>query len=138
MWVDSWEEQREARDERIGPSHYFASHGLRDVAERFLYGFELVYLGAPRHYAPKTHLLAAAGLLVAAWRHRRRDLVLIATAFLTLLPVTWTSLAMPFNRIAYGALLPFTLLFSATLFEAVVKLCLRALPGLARVSHQAG
>jgi hypothetical protein len=100
------------------------------VVERFLHGFELVYWSAPRHYSPKIHLLAAAGLLVALLRRRRRDLVLVATMLLTLLPITWTSLAMPFTRIAYGAQLAFVLLFSAILFECARDLALRAYPGL--------
>ena len=130
MWVDTWEELRAKKDEPLGPSHYFPSHGLSDVAERFLFGFELVYVGAPRHYAPKIHLLAAAGLLVAALRRRRRDLVLVATMLLTLLPITWTSLSMPFTRIAYGALLAFILLFSAILLEFARDLSGRAMPGV--------
>ena len=130
MWVDTWEELRANMDEPLGPSHYFASHGLSDVAERFLFGFETVYVTAPRHYTPKIHLLAAAGLLVGALRRRRRDLVLIATAFLTLLPITWTSLPMPFTRIAYGAQLAFILLFSAILLEFARDLSVRAIPRL--------
>jgi hypothetical protein len=130
MWVDTWEELRATQDEPLGPSHYFASHGLSDVVDRFLYGFEAVYLTAPHHYTPRIHLLAAAGLLVAALRRRRRDLVLIATAFLALLPITWTSLPMPFTRIAYGAQLAFILLFVAILLEFVRDLCLRVFPGL--------
>jgi hypothetical protein len=129
MWVDTWEELRANQDEPLGPSHYFASHGLSEVVERFRYGFEAVYLTAPQHYTPRIHLLAAAGLLVAALRRRRRDLVLIATAFLTLLPITWTSLPMPFTRIAYGAQLAFILLFSAILLEFVRDLAVRAIPG---------
>jgi biotin transporter BioY len=127
MWVDTWEELRANQEEPLGPSHYFASHGLSDVIERFVFGFETVYLTAPRHYTPKIHLLAAAGVLVGALRRRRRDLVLIATAFLTLLPITWTSLPMPFTRIAYGAQLAFILLFSAILLELAWDLSVRAL-----------
>jgi len=129
MWVDTWEELRAKKDESLGPSDYFASHGLADVAERFLYGFELVYVSAPRHYAPKIYLLTTAGLLVAALRRRRRDLVLVATMLLTLLPITWTSLPMPFTRIAYGAQLAFVLLFWAILLEFARDLCVRAIPG---------
>jgi hypothetical protein len=129
IWVDTWEELRANQDEPLGPSHYFASHGLSEVLERFHYGFEVVYLTAPQHYTPRIHLLAAAGLLVAALRRRRRDLVLVATAFLTLLPITWTSLPMPFTRIAYGAQLAFILLFSAILLEFVRDLAVRAIPG---------
>ena len=129
MWVDTWEELRANQNEPLGPSYYFASHGLSEVVERFRYGFEAVYLTAPQHYTPRIHLLAAAGLLVAALRRRRRDLVLIATAFLTLLPITWTSLPMPFTRIAYGAQLAFILLFSAILLEFMRDLAVRAIPG---------
>jgi hypothetical protein len=127
MWVDTWEELRANQKEPLGPSHYFANHGLSDVVKRFRFGFETVYLTAPRHYTPKIHLLAAAGVVVAAFRRRRQDLVLIATAFLTLLPITWTSLPMPFTRIAYGAQLAFILLFSAILLELAWDLSVRAL-----------
>jgi hypothetical protein len=129
MWVDTWEELRANMDEPLGPSHYFASHGFSDAVDRFLFGFETVYVTAPQHYTPKIHLLAAAGLLVAALRRRRRDMVLVATAFLTLLPITWTSLPMPFTRIAYGAQLAFLLLFSAILLEFARDLSVRAIPG---------
>jgi len=129
MWVDTWEELRANMEKPLGPSHYFASHGFSDVVDRFLFGFETVYVTAPRHYTPRIHLLAAAGLLVAALRRRRRDLVLVATAFLTLLPITWTSLPMPFTRIAYGAQLAFILLFSAILLESVRDLWVRVIPG---------
>jgi len=118
MWLDSWEEVRATKNEQIEPSYYFATHGLSDVVDRFLYGFEAVYLKAPWHYSPKIHLLAAAGLLAALWRRRRRDLALVAILVLTLLPITWTSLPMPYTRIAYGAQIPFVLLLSATLLES--------------------
>lgn len=137
MWVDTWEELRARKDQPLRPSHYFASHGLSDVAERFLFGFELVYWSAPRHYAPKIHLLAAAGLLVTVLRRRRRDLVLVATMLLTLLPITWTSLSMPFTRIAYGAQLAFILLLSASLMEFARDLSVRAMPGLSEGSGAA-
>jgi hypothetical protein len=118
MWVDTWEELRAHKYEPLGPSDYFANHGLSDVADRFLFAFEFVYLTAPQEYAPKMQLLAAAGLLVAVARRRRRDLVLVGIMVLTLLPITWTSPSMPFYRLAYGAQLAFVLLLSAILFEA--------------------
>jgi hypothetical protein len=117
MWVDSYEEMRASKHEHLGPSHYFASHGISDVVKRFLHGFEFVYVRAPQDLTPKIHLLAGAGLLVAVLRRRRRNLVLVTTAFLTLLPIAWTSLSNPFFRIAYGAQLAFILLFSAVLIE---------------------
>jgi hypothetical protein len=135
LWADSWEELRAGKDVVLGPTDYFATHGLSDVVERFRYGFEIVYVTAPRHYTPKIHLLATAGLVVCLLRRRRRDLVLVATMFLTLLPIAWTSLPTPFNRIAYGAELAFILLLLAVFFEVVGNLCLRAVPGLARASH---
>ena len=130
MWVDTWEELRAHKDESLGPSDYFASHGLSDVMSRFLFGLEFVYVTAPHQYTPKMYLLAAAGLLVALLRRRRRDLVLVGVMVLTLLPITWTSLSMPFYRLAYGAQLAFILLYSAILFEAVRDLAARALTRL--------
>ncbi len=65
MWVDTWEELRAHKDESLGPSDYFASHGLSDVMSRFLFGLEFVYVTAPHQYTPRMYLLAAAGLLVA-------------------------------------------------------------------------
>jgi hypothetical protein len=118
MWVDTWEELRANMKEPLGPSDYFASHGLSDVASRFLFGFKFVYVTSPQEHTPKMHLLAAAGLVAAVVRRRRRDLVLVGIMVLTLLPITWTSLSMPFYRLAYGAQLAFILLFSAILFEA--------------------
>lgn len=53
MWVETWEELRDRKDEPLGPSHYFASQGISDVAERLLFGFELVYWSAPHHYSPR-------------------------------------------------------------------------------------
>jgi hypothetical protein len=126
MWVDTWEELRANKYEPLGPSHYFASHGFSDVASRFLFGFEFVYVTAPHEYTPKIHLLAAAGLLVAIVRRRRRDLVLVGIMVLTLLPITWTSLSMPFYRLAYGAQIAFILLFSAILLESARDLAGRA------------
>jgi hypothetical protein len=126
MWVDTWEELRANMYEPLGPSYYFANHGLSDVASRFLFGFKFVYVTAPHEYAPKLQLLAAAGLLVAIVRRRRRDLVLVGIMVLTLLPITWTSLSMPFYRLAYGAQLAFVLLFSAILFETARDLAVRA------------
>lgn len=126
MWVDTWEELRAQKYEPLGPSDYFASHGIPDVLSRLRFGFEFVYVTAPHEYTPKMHLLAAAGLLVALLRHRRRDLVLVGIMLLTLLPITWTSLSMPFYRLAYGAQLPFVLLYSAILFEAARDLARRA------------
>lgn len=128
MWVDTWEELRAKMKEPLGPSDYFADHGLSDVASRFLFGFELVYVTAPQDLTPKIHLLAVAGLLVAIARRRRRDLVLIGAMVLTLLPITWTSLSMPFHRIAYGAHFAFILLFSAILLEFARDLAARAFP----------
>jgi hypothetical protein len=128
MWTDSWEELRAGKDHLLGPSDYFASHGLEDVAERLLYGFEFVYLRAPQELTPKIHLLAAAGLLVAVVRRRRRDLILVAIMLITLLPITWTSLSTPFHRIAYGAEIAFIVLFSAILLELGRDLCARAIP----------
>jgi hypothetical protein len=130
MWVDTWEELRAKKEEPLGPSHYFADHGLSDVVNRFRYGFEFVYVTAPQDLTPKIHLFAAAGLLVAAVRRHRRDLLLAAIMFITLLPITWTSLPMPFARIAYGAQFAFILLFSAALLEFARDLTLRALPRL--------
>lgn len=130
MWVDTWEELRENKDEPLSPSYYFANHGLSDVVKRFLYGLEFVYVTAPRELTPKIHLFAAAGLLVAILRFRRRDLVLAGIMVITLLPITWTSLPMPFARIAYGAQLAFILLFSAALLESARDLAVRALPRL--------
>lgn len=70
-------------------------------------------------------------------RRRRRDLVLVATMLLTLLPITWTSLSMPFTRIAYGAQLAFILLFSAILLESARDLLVRAIPGVGGRSEAA-
>jgi hypothetical protein len=126
MWVDTWEELRAKKNEPLGPSDYFADHGLSDVASRFLSGFELVYVTAPQELTPKIHLLAVAGMVVAVARRRRRDLVLVGAMVLTLLPITWTSLSMPFFRIAYGAQFAFILLFSAVLLEFARDLAARA------------
>jgi hypothetical protein len=128
MWTDSWEELRAGKDHLLGPSDYFASHGLEDVASRLLFGFQFVYVRAPHELTPKIHLLAAAGLLVALVRRRRRDLILVAIMLITLLPITWTSLSTPFDRIAYGAEIAFILLFSALLLELGRDLCARAIP----------
>jgi hypothetical protein len=81
---------------------------------------------------PKIHLLAAAGLVVAMARRRRRDLVLVGAMVLTLLPITWASLSMPFFRIAYGAQIAFILLFSAVLLEFARGLAARAIPHFSR------
>jgi hypothetical protein len=127
MWVDTWEELRANKDEPLGPPYYFATHGFSDVVKRFLFGFEFVYVKAPQDLTPKMHLLAAAGLLVALLRRRRRDLALAGIMVITLLPITWTSLSMPFFRIAYGAEVVFILLFSAILLELARDLSVRAL-----------
>jgi hypothetical protein len=127
MWVDTWEELRANKYEPLGPSHYFANHGFSDVVKRFLYGLEFVYVTAPRELTPKIHLLAAAGLVVAVLRRRRRDLVLVGIMVITLMPITWTSLPMPFARIAYGAQIAFVLLFSAILLELARDLTARLL-----------
>jgi hypothetical protein len=130
LWTDSWEELRAGKDQILGPSDYFADHGLSDVVDRFLYGFEFVYVTAPQDLTPKIHLLAAAGLLVTAVRRRRRDLLLAAIMFITLLPITWTSITTPFSRIAYGAQIAFILLLSPIVLEAARDLVLWALQRL--------
>jgi hypothetical protein len=126
LWTDSWEELRAGKDHVLGPSDYFASHGLEDAAKRLLFGFEFVYVRAPRELTPKIHLLAAAGLLVALARRRRRDLILVVVMLITLLPIVWTSLSTPFDRIAYGAEIAFIILLSAILLELGRDLFARA------------
>jgi len=128
MWVDSWEELRANLHAPLGPSDYFADHGLSDALRRFVFGFQLVYVTAPQELTPKIHVLAVAGMGVAIARRRRRDLVLMGAMVLTLLPITWTSLSMPFHRIAYGAQFAFILLFSAVLLEFARDLAARAIP----------
>jgi hypothetical protein len=127
MWVDSWEELREHKKDRLGPSYYFATHDFSDAVDRLLFGLGLVFVEAPQELTPKMHLLAVAGVLVAAVRRRRRDLVLAGIMVITLLPIAWTSLSMPFLRIAYGAQLAFILLFSAVMLELARDLIARAL-----------
>jgi hypothetical protein len=114
MWVDTYE---------LGHSSgtyswrdYVADHSAWDAIQRAWGGFWNVGFSIPYRMEddfPALFLLALGGVGVAALRGPSSYRVIAVFGILQLLPLMWTNLSNPNDRVPYAATMPFEIVFAA-------------------------
>lgn len=120
MWVDTYAEAHTGEAfSSFTWRDYAAKHNAADFMLRWGHGFLETFSLPFRNERifgirfPLLYLLAAAGLAVSAFTRNRTYLALAAFFLLQMLPLIWTTLSNPTDRVPYASLLPFELVFSA-------------------------
>ena len=120
MWVDTYA-QAHTGDSFASFTwrDYAAAHQFGDFLQRWLHGFQRVF-ALPLRFErissvgfPVLYLLAIAGLLASVLQRNRTYLALGAFFLIQILPLIWTSLSNPNDRVPYAAILPFEFFFAA-------------------------
>ncbi len=120
MWVDTYAEAHTGEAfSSFTWRDYAARHNAADFMLRWSHGFLETFSLPFRNERifgirfPLLYLLAAAGVAVSAFTRNRTYLTLAAFFLLQMLPLIWTTLSNPTDRVPYASLLPFELVFAA-------------------------
>ena len=119
LWVDTYEEGR-ISDPIYGPRDYLGSHDLGDVLHRVAWGVEYVFAVAPRGFGRSgliCYVVAMVGLLLAIGTRMPSRVFLTVFMLLQASPLIWTAMSNPNNRVVYGGLLPFLLVYVMILVD---------------------
>lgn len=129
MWVDTY---AEAHTGEAFPSFtwrdYAARHNATDFVLRWGHGFLETFSLPFRNEKifgirfPLLYLLAAAGVGVSVFTRNRTYLTLAAFFLLQMLPLIWTTLSNPTDRVPYASLFPFELIFAAFALDFLRRL----------------
>lgn len=113
MWVDTYEQGHSWA--KYTWRDYAASHTAGDAVGRAGRGIWNVGFSVPFRVEkfPALYLLALAGVVVAAIRGPASYRVLAIFGVLQLLPLMWTNLSNPNDRVPYFATMPFEFVFAA-------------------------
>ncbi len=124
LWVDTYKEGHVGQREAIYTwRDYVETHTPVDVVKRFVRGFWNVVFAIPfraERPLPILFFLALAGVGIAVLRGPPEFRILLLFGALQLLPLIWTNLSNPTNRVPYAATFPLELAF-ATLFLIALR-----------------
>lgn len=129
MWVDTYAEAHTGQAfSSFTWRDYTANHNAADFVLRWCHGFWETFslpfrnekIGGIRF--PLLYLLASAGVAVSIFTRNRTYLTLAAFFLLQMLPLIWTTLSNPTDRVPYASLFPFELFFAAFALDAVRRL----------------
>lgn len=122
LWVDEYERANVAGPPQFGVSTYVAEHGVGDALSRFSYGVSRVLYETPRD---KLGLATSMGLLLAiavvVLLRDRPGLVILSAGLLQALPLMWTAMPNPAQRVPASALLPFVAMVLAAAAAAALR-----------------
>lgn len=121
LWVDEYDRAHVPGPPQFGPSVYVAEHGVGEALSRFSYGVSRVLYETPRD---KLGIVTSLGLLMAiavvvALRDRP-GLVILSAGLLQAMPLVWTALSNPAQRVAAASLLPFAAMVVAAAAAAAM------------------
>jgi len=129
LWVDTYAEAHTGEAfSSFTWRDYAARHNAADFALRWAHGLlETVSLPFRNERIfgirlPLLYLLAASGLAVAAVTRNRTYLTLAAFLLVQMLPLIWTTLSNPTDRVPYASLFPFELVFAAFALDFLRRL----------------
>lgn len=113
LYVDTYEEGHTGLPRAaFGWRDYAAHHSFYDFLQRWGHGFRRVWFAIPFGIAPPLHLLAMAGLLLIVIERNATFVLVALFALLQSLPLVWTNLSNPNQRVPYAAILPMEWLFA--------------------------
>ncbi len=115
MWVDTYQQGHTGLPYvSFHFADYARTHSFTDFLGRWGYGLFHVLLRTPvgQEIVPLLYLLAVGGVYVAIVRRKRTYCLLIAFCLIQMLPLIWTKLSNPNDRVPYSALLPFEFFFA--------------------------
>lgn len=138
MWVDTYEQAHTGASYASFTWHdYVATHNFGDFLKRWLHGFvETFSLPARRESRfPVLFYLAIVGFIAACFQRNRIYLALAAFFLIQMLPLIWTTLSNPTDRVPYAAMLPFEFFFAAFALEALRRRVQEGTTGEIRDQH---
>jgi hypothetical protein len=136
MWVDTYAQGH------TGAAHvsftwrdYAANHDFGDFITRWIHGLVETASLPPRREArfPVLYYLAIGGFILAGLQRNRTYLALAVFFVMQMLPLVWTTLSNPTDRVPYAAMLPFEFFFAAYALEFLWQ---RLTTGLSRGSFR--
>ena len=129
MWVDTYAEAHTGEAfSSFTWRDYVAKHNATDFLLRWGHGFLETFSLPFRNERifgirfPLLYLLAAAGVAVSVFTRNRTYLTLAAFFLLQMLPLIWTTLSNPTDRVPYASLFPFELVFAAFALDFLRRL----------------
>jgi len=129
MWVDTYAEAHTGQAfSSFTWRDYATKHNVADFALRWGHGFLETFSLPFRNERlfgirfPLLYLLAAAGVAVSAFTRNRTYLTLASFFLIQMLPLIWTTLSNPTDRVPYGSLFPFELVFAAFALDFLRRL----------------
>jgi len=121
-WVDRYEQGHLPGPPRYTMRDYWNEHDLGDAARRVGYGLRRVFYHAPRDkYGDANCIVIAAGLALALVSRQPAVVLLLLAGVVQLLPLVWTSLSNPIQRLPATAMLPFAVMLSVAGFSYLVS-----------------
>ena len=129
MWVDSYNVGHTGKPYVSYTWHdYAATHGVMDVLSRWRRGFLRIIFDIPLgiERVPILYGFAVAGIGVAVAKRDKAHMLLAGMMAIQMLPLIWTNMSNPNQRVPYGALIPFEFFFAAFALDQL-RLRLRAI-----------
>lgn len=129
LWVDTYAEAHTGQAfSSFTWRDYAAKHNAADFLLRWGHGFLETFSLPFRNERflgirfPLLYLLAAAGIAISAFTRNRTYLTLAAFFLVQMLPLIWTTLSNPTDRVPYASLFPFELVFAAFALDSLRRL----------------
>jgi hypothetical protein len=134
MWVDTFEQGHVFGPPRYSLHDYVSTHTLQDVISRIGHGMSSVYLDSIVRSRWPLSALVVLGLVFGILSKKPQYVLLTLFMFIQLIPIVWTDLANPTQRIPWSILFPFAVIYFALFFsfsiDALKRAGARILPGL--------
>ena len=127
LWADTYAEAHVPGPPRYSLQDYAAGHDLRDVWERVVHGSREVFIRVPSENLPNS-ILAVMGLALTFWFRVKPLWILPIVFFVSLLPIVWTFMSNPTDRIALASQIPFLVLWQAFFWYAFGEILLGRRP----------
>lgn len=122
MWVDTYAQGHTGLAyQSFHFADYVRTHSWGDFLARWGHGLSGVFGEVPGEMegVPFLFLLAAVGAIAAVVRRHRAYCLLLVFFMVEMLPLIWTNLSNPNDRVPYSAMVPFELFFAVFALQTV-------------------
>ena len=126
MWVDTFEEGHVFGPPRYSMQDYVSNHTLKDVISRIGHGMSSVYLDSMVRSRWPLSALVVLGLAFGILSKKPQYILLTLFMFIQLIPIVWTDLSNPTERIPWSSLFPFVVIYFALFFSTSIDALKRA------------